>query len=69
LGSKLYIPAAKGIKLPNGQIHDGIFWAHDIGSMIVEKKIDIFTSFGDQSAVFQKNGMPHGKMVKVYIVR
>ncbi len=69
LGSKLYIPAAKGIKLPNGKVHDGIFWAHDVGSMIVERKIDIFTSFGDQSAVFQKNGMPHGKMVKVYIVK
>ncbi len=66
LGTKLYIPAAKGVKLPDGTVHDGVFFADDIGSMIIDRKIDFFTSFGDQSKVFQEQGMPHGKMIQVF---
>lgn len=69
IGSKLYIPAAKGTRLPDGTIHDGIFHAIDIGSAITDRKIDIFTSFGDQSDYFEKHGFTHGKMARVYLVK
>lgn len=69
LGSKLYIPAARGARLPNGKVHDGIFQAVDIGDMIQRRKIDIFTAFGDQSWVFGAVGMQTGKPVEVYMVR
>lgn len=44
---RIYVPAAKGIKLPNGKIHDGIFVCHDRGREIQRKldgsfKIDTF---------------------------
>jgi len=69
LGSRVYIPAAKGAVLPDGSIHDGYFAAVDIGDLIQEKKIDIFTWFGDQEKYFEKVGMETGKLVDVYLVR
>jgi 3D (Asp-Asp-Asp) domain-containing protein len=69
LGSKVYIPAARGIKLPDGTVHDGLFDAVDIGDLIQNKKIDIFTSFGDQSAVFEKSGLVTGTNVEIFIVK
>ena len=40
--SRLYIPAFNGKKLPDGKVHDGFFYAHDRGSAIKGKHIDIF---------------------------
>lgn len=68
LGSKIYIPAAKGAKLPNGQRHDGYFTAVDIGDLIKSKKIDIFTAFGDRSDIFGAVGMETGRMVDIFLV-
>lgn len=69
IGSKIYIPAAKGAKLPDGEIHDGMFFALDIGDAIKNKRIDIFTSFGDQSKVFRDVGMNHMKAVEIFLVQ
>ena len=69
IGSKLYIPAAKGAVLPDGSVHDGFFHAIDIGSAITDRKIDIFTSFGDQSRYFENMGFSTGKMSHVYLVK
>jgi 3D (Asp-Asp-Asp) domain-containing protein len=69
MDSMLYIPAARGAKLPDGTIHDGMFRAVDIGSAIIDRRIDVFTSFGDQSAVFDKNGLIHGKQTEVFLVK
>lgn len=69
LGSKVFIPAAVGVKLPDGSVHDGYFTAVDIGDMIKNKKIDIFTAYGDQSDVFEKGGMQTGKMIEVFLVK
>lgn len=69
IGSKLYIPAAKGAALPDGTVHDGYFHAIDIGSAITDRKIDIFTSFGNQAKYFERIGFSHGKMSRVYLVK
>lgn len=69
LGSKVYIPAARGVKLPDGSTHDGVFDAVDIGDLIQNKKIDIFTSFGDQSSVFERSGLETGKNVEIFLVK
>lgn len=69
MDSKVYIPDAVGAKLPDGTTHNGYFDAIDIGSAIVNQRIDIFTSFGDQSKVFTDNGMQSMKAVKIYLVK
>jgi 3D (Asp-Asp-Asp) domain-containing protein len=68
LGTKVYIPEAKGTKLPDGTVHDGIFYAIDIGDAIQNKRIDIFTSFGDQSKVFSQNGLSNMKATEVFLI-
>ena len=67
MDSLLFIPAAKGTRLPDGAIHDGYFWAEDIGAAIQHQRIDIFTSFGDQSEVFQRHGLISMKKTAVYV--
>lgn len=42
-GTKLYIPAARGLKLPGGKVHDGIFVVDDVGSAIKGNHLDFFT--------------------------
>ncbi|MGZ3695883.1 MAG: 3D domain-containing protein [Bdellovibrionota bacterium] len=68
IGSKVYIPKAKGIKLPDGSVHDGYFQAVDIGDLIKDKRIDIFTAYGDQSRVFENAGLKNMVAVDVYKV-
>lgn len=69
IGSRIYIPAARGALLPDGSRHDGYFHALDIGDAIQSKRIDVFTSFGDQSHVFGTVGMAHMKPVEVFLVK
>lgn len=47
VGSVLFIPQAYGLRLPNGEIHDGFFFAHDVGSRIKGNRIDLFVGFED----------------------
>lgn len=68
IGTRIYVPAAKGAVLPSGEIHDGMFFALDIGDAIKNRRIDVFTSFGDQSKVFRDNGMSHMKAVEIFVV-
>lgn len=67
--SKIYIPAAVGARLPDGSLHDGYFEAIDIGAAIQNKRIDMFTSYGDQSIVFSRHGVTNMKPLEVYLVR
>lgn len=66
--SRVYIPAAKGARLPDGTIHDGFFEAVDIGGAIQDKRIDVFTAYGDQSIYFSRNGLTNMKATAVYRV-
>ena len=68
LGSKVYLPDAVGAVLPDGTVHDGFFTASDIGEAIKDQRIDVFTSYGDQSPVFEKVGVVHMKPLEVFLV-
>ena len=69
IGSVVYIPAVRGIRLPKGEIHDGYFLAHDIGTAIKGKRIDIFV--GSESGThntFTKRGILNMQPIKVFSV-
>jgi 3D (Asp-Asp-Asp) domain-containing protein len=66
--SRVYIPAAKGAVLPDGTIHDGYFEAVDIGDAIQNQRVDVFTSYGDQSALFEHHGFTNMTATAVYRV-
>lgn len=69
LGTKLFIREAVGMKLPDGSVHDGMFYAHDVGGGIQGKRIDFFTGPGRQQSVFEKAGLSNMKALKLYRVK
>jgi 3D (Asp-Asp-Asp) domain-containing protein len=69
LGSVLFIPRARGIRLPNGTDHDGYFLAHDVGGAIKGKRLDFFVGTEeDIRNTFTENGMTNKSFVEVYLV-
>jgi 3D (Asp-Asp-Asp) domain-containing protein len=70
LGSVLFIPAAKGLLLPDGSIHDGIFLADDVGSAVRGNKIDFFVGFDHHTSNLftATKRILHARRVEVYVV-
>jgi len=68
VGTELYVPLAVGAKLPDGTVHDGRFWAHDVGGGIDGKHLDFFTGAGDQREVLEKAGLKNLREAKIYRV-
>lgn len=66
----LYIPAAVGIKLPDGSVHDGTFIVRDTGGAfqgVGGQRIDMFTGTEpDYDNVFQKAGFDKTKSLQAY---
>jgi len=66
-GTRIYIPEAKGLKLPGGKVHDGLFIVHDVGSAIKGNHLDFFTGpfYGDFKFPFVKSSA--GKTFTAYV--
>jgi len=70
LGSLVYIPAIKGAVLPDGTVHDGFFYADDIGSRILHRHVDLFAQEGENSyQIYEKVGINTGTYVDIYKVK
>ena len=41
-GTRIYIPAARGVRLPDGTVHDGVFTCGDTGGLIFGNHVDVF---------------------------
>ena len=68
IGSKLYVPALKGTKLPDGTLHDGMFIAADHGHFR-GLHIDVFAGAGPRAtAPFIRHGNRSRSHVTVYVV-
>jgi 3D (Asp-Asp-Asp) domain-containing protein len=67
LGTVIYIPAARGLKLPNGRKHDGYFFVADIGAMH-SSQIDLYTGLKALSWKILGSGTTRSKSVSAYIV-
>ena len=48
-GSVVYIKETVGLRMPNGSLHDGLWYASDTGGAIKGKRIDLFTGFSSAS--------------------
>ncbi len=67
LGSTIYIPQAANVVV-DGKPLSGIFYAHDIGSAVKGKHIDIFVGRKANMAYFTLAGMQSSGSVDVYVL-
>jgi 3D (Asp-Asp-Asp) domain-containing protein len=49
-GTVVFIKETVGLPLPGGGVHDGLWYASDVGSAIKGDRIDLFTGDGPKSA-------------------
>jgi len=67
LGTVLYIPSARGLKLPNGKKHDGYFFVADIGAM-QSNQIDLYTGLKPLKWKILGSGTTRSKSVSAYVI-
>lgn len=68
LGSLLKIQETVGMKLPDGQIHDGYWYAYDIGGAIKNDRIDLFVGDGDRGDILRAHKIRNLQPVTVEII-
>ena len=69
-GQRMYIPAADGVLLPDGTVHDGVFICEDTGGAVTGNHIDVFLGpmSGPMSRVVEQNPfdfVSHGDHIEV----
>ena len=68
LGSQLIIEETRGMKLPNGKVHDGVWYAVDTGGKIRNSRIDLFVGAGKSPlSIPIKHGIKHLERLTVRI--
>jgi 3D (Asp-Asp-Asp) domain-containing protein len=67
LGSVVYIPQAGNVTV-DGRALSGVFYAHDVGSAVKGKHIDIFVGKKQNMDAFTSAGMGSSSGVDVYIL-
>jgi 3D (Asp-Asp-Asp) domain-containing protein len=67
LGTVLYIPAARGLRLPNGKKHDGYFFVADIGAL-QSSQIDLYTGLKPLGWKILGSGTTHSRSVAAYVI-
>ena len=67
LGTVLYVPSARGLKLPNGKKHDGYFFVADVGAMH-SSQIDLYTGWKPLPWRILGSGTLNSRSVTAYVV-
>ena len=66
LGSQLIIEETRGMKLPNGKVHDGIWYAVDTGGRIKNNRVDLFVGAGKKPlSIPIEHGIGHFQPLEV----
>lgn len=69
LGSKIFVKETVGIVLPDGSVHDGYWYAEDVGSMINNLHVDFFVGLKGEMKRMRDAGIDEGKVsVKIISV-
>jgi 3D (Asp-Asp-Asp) domain-containing protein len=66
LGSELTIDETRGMKLPDGTVHDGTWYALDTGGRIRNNRVDLFVGVGKGPlSIPMEHGIGHLRPLKV----
>ncbi|MBS1961976.1 MAG: hypothetical protein JST04_07155 [Bdellovibrionales bacterium] len=68
LGSTVYIDETKGMPLPDGTKHDGVWRADDIGSAIQQDRVDLYVGKKSWNTSLSKYGIDHLEALTVRIL-
>ena len=68
LGSTVMVAETKGMRLPDGSIHDGIWYAKDTGGAILKDRIDLFIANIRDRKYLTAHGITHLKPLRVTVL-
>jgi 3D (Asp-Asp-Asp) domain-containing protein len=68
LGTLIKIHETVGMKLPDGQVHDGYWHAYDVGGAIKKDRIDLFVGDGDRGDVLRAHKIRSLQALTIEIV-
>lgn len=68
LGSQIYIDETRGMKLPDGSIHNGVWYAQDTGGAILHDRIDIFIGRKKDERTLVNHRITHLKPLTIRIL-
>ncbi len=69
LGSTVYIDETKGMKLPDGTLHDGIWRADDVGSAINRDRVDLYVGRRIWNKALDRAKITHLQALHVRILK
>jgi len=70
LGSQLIIEETRGMKLPDGKLHDGVWYTVDTGGRIKNNRVDLFVGAGKEAlSIPIDHGIKHLEPLKVRVGR
>lgn len=68
-GSIVFIDETVGMKLPDGTLHDGVWYADDTGSAIQKARVDIFVGKREWSKSLAAAGIKHMQPLTIRVLR
>jgi len=68
LGSQVYIDETRGMVLPDGTVHNGIWYAQDTGGAILHDRIDIYIGRKKDEMTLVRAGITHMEGLTLRIV-
>lgn len=69
LGSVVYIDETQGMRMPDGTIHNGVWYAEDTGGAIQAHRIDLFVGHARDARLLTDAGIDNMEALKVRILR
>ncbi len=69
IGSALFIEDAADVPIADSQVHDGIFYAQDVGSAIKGNRIDVYLGPKSNMDLFRSTAMCRSGDVVVYLLQ
>ena len=67
-GSTVYIDETVGMKLPDGSLHSGVWFAEDTGSAILKARVDIFVGKKEWAKSLNSAGIKHMQPLTIRVI-